>query len=78
MSVINLTIGTNTTRKVIVVPDTTTVEQIIRDNEVSTSNCTLTLNGSSLSSDEYSMTLADLDATPDSMLIAIVASKAGR
>lgn len=60
MSVINLTIGTNTTRKVIVVPDTTTVDQIIRDNEVSTSNCTLTLNGSSLSSDEYGMTLADL------------------
>lgn len=75
---INLTIGTNTTRRTIIVPKNSTIDQIVADNQISIANCTLTLNGSPLMDQETSKTLEELGATEESMLIAVVKSKAGR
>jgi sulfur carrier protein ThiS len=73
MAMIRVTIGSTTESKSIIVPDTSTVEQLFKDNNIVTANCSVSLNSNPVK--DLSKTLAQLGATEDSYLFAVFNSK---
>lgn len=71
---INLTIGTNTSRKTVIVDKDTPLVDILEDNEVSTYGAALHLNGDLIPGADVECSLDELGIADDSsaMLIAVV------
>ena len=74
---IKLTIGTTTQRKEAIVENNKTINQILDENNISTSGTTFHLDGVPLTTDEMSKPIGDLVDSEEAMLIAVVAQKAG-
>lgn len=70
---IRVTIGSTTESKSVIVQDTSTVEQLFKDHNISTANCSITLNSAPVK--DARKTLAELGATEDSYLFAVFNSK---
>lgn len=71
---INVTIGTNTSRKTIITPIDSKIKDVLEQNEVNTAGAAIHLNGSLLSVRDLTETFEALGITEDSnnMLIAVV------
>ena len=71
---INLTIGTNTERKTVVVEPTDTLQDVLRENNVNTGSAAIHLNGSLIPGCDLDQTFEDLGVEDDTqaMLIAVV------
>lgn len=69
---VQVTIGTATNRKNVVVDDTVTIATILQENNVPTEGATFTLNGFNLQFADMNKTLKDLGITEKATLIVAV------
>ena len=71
---INLTIGTNTERKTVIVEPTEVLSEVLAENDVITSSAAIHLNGSLIPGCDLDSTFEDLGVEDDTsaMLIAVV------
>jgi hypothetical protein len=77
---INLTIGTNTERKTVVVEPTDVLGEVLAANNVNTTSAAIHLNGSLIPGCDLSETFEDLGVEDDTqaMLIAVVKADSAR
>ena len=77
---INLTIGTNTERKTVVVEPTDVLGEVLEQNNVSTTSAAIHLNGSLIPGCDLGETFEDLGVEDDTqaMLIAVVKADSAR
>ena len=68
---INLTIGTNTSRKRVIVDPNTSLSQVLTDNEVNTSVGTIHIDGMPITRDDYSKTLSELGVQDNAYIISV-------
>lgn len=68
---LNITVGTNTSRKKVVVAPNTTLRQILSDNGVNTSVGTLSIDGTVLSSSDLDKTLEELNVANNAYIIQV-------
>lgn len=68
---INLTIGTNTSRKRVIVDPNTSLSQVLTDNEVNTSVGTIHIDGMPIARDDYSKTLSELGVQDNAYIISV-------
>lgn len=76
---IKLKIATNSTRKEVIVPAETTVEEVLTENNISTNGAALHLDGAVVRPDEFDMSLEDLgveDETEATLVLIIKADSA--
>lgn len=73
---INLTIGTNTERKTVIVDATQTIEDILEDNQVDVSGTALHLNGSLIPGCDVEKTLPELGVADGGSAMLIAVTKA--
>ena len=71
---INLTIGTNTERKSVIVEPNQTLKDVLAQNDINVNGCALHLNGSLIAGVDVDETLTDLGVVDGTkaMLIAVV------
>lgn len=77
---INLTIGTNTERKTVVVEPTDVLGEVLEQNNVNTTSAAIHLNGSLIPGCDLGETFEDLGVEDDTqaMLIAVVKADSAR
>jgi hypothetical protein len=77
---INLTIGTNTERKTVVVEPTDVLGEVLAANNVNTTSAAIHLNGSLIPGCDLGETFEDLGVEDDTqaMLIAVVKADSAR
>lgn len=77
---INLTIGTNTERKTVVVEPTDVLGEVLAQNNVNTTSAAIHLNGSLIPGCDLGETFEDLGVEDDTqaMLIAVVKADSAR
>ena len=77
---VRLTLGTNTNRKTVMVEVTETLEDILEENNVSTTGASVHLNGMIVLPDEMDCTLEELDVEDetDASLITVVKADSAR
>jgi hypothetical protein len=68
---LNITVGTNTSRKKVVVAPNTTLRQVLSDNGVNTSVGTLSIDGTILSSSDLDKTLEELNVANNAYIIQV-------
>lgn len=68
---LNITVGTNTSRKKVVVAPNTTLRKILSDNGVNTSVGTLSIDGTILSSSDLDKTLEELNVANNAYIIQV-------
>lgn len=68
---IKVTIGTNVTRKTVIVPATTTLRTVLTDNEIDYARGTVNLDGCSLQPGDLDKTFADLGVTETCFLLRV-------
>lgn len=68
---LNITVGTNTSRKKVVVAPNTTLRQVLSDNGVNTSVGTLSIDGTVLSSSDLDKTLEELNVANNAYIIQV-------
>lgn len=68
---LNITVGTNTSRKKVVVAPNTTLRQVLSDNGVNTSVGTLSIDGTILSSSDLDKTLEELHVANNAYIIQV-------
>ena len=71
---LNLTIGTNTSRKKVIVDETDTLRAILESNNVNINVGTIHINGEVISRDNLDCTLEELEVSDQAFII--VAAKA--
>lgn len=69
---IRVTVGTNTSRKNVVVDETATLRQVLENNEIDYSRANVNLDGASLNAGDMDKSFADLGITENCFLIASV------
>lgn len=69
---VQVTIGTNVTRKTVVVEDTKTVKEVLQENDVNYTTSATHLDGAPLSAEEMNSTFAELGVTDSCYLLNIV------
>lgn len=69
---IRVTVGTNTSRKNVVVDEATTLRQVLESNEIDYSRANVNLDGASLNAGDMDKSFADLGITENCFLIASV------
>lgn len=74
---IKVTIGQTLQRKDVMVEETKTINEIIRENDVPTTGVTYHLDGVPLSADELDTPIGELVDSDSTMLSVVVAQKAG-
>lgn len=77
---INLSIGTNTERKSVIVEPTQTLAEVLADNDVNVNGCALHLNGTLIAGADTEETFKALGVADGSkaMLIAVVKADSAR
>ena len=75
---IRITLGTATERNTKIVEETSTIRQILSDNNMPTSGQTFHLDGVPLTSEEMDQPLSELVTADEALLICVPAQKAGR
>lgn len=68
---INVTIGTNTSRKKVIVDPNTTLADVLADNGVNTSVGTIHVDGMPISRSDYEKTLSELDIKDNAYIISV-------
>jgi hypothetical protein len=68
---LNITVGTNTSRKKVVVAPNTTLRKVLSDNGVNTSVGTLSIDGTILSSSDLDKTLEELNVANNAYIIQV-------
>ncbi|MCQ2968553.1 MAG: hypothetical protein MJ191_00255 [Clostridium sp.] len=68
---INVTIGTNTSRKRVIVEENKTLREILAENEVNTAVGTVHVDGIPVSVSEMGQTLAELNISDGAYIIAV-------
>lgn len=68
---INITVGTNTSRKRVIVDENLPLSQVLEDNNVNMSVGTIHINGTAISRDRYDSTLAELNVPDKAFIISI-------
>lgn len=68
---INVTIGTNTSRKKVVIDPNTKLSDLLADNGVNTSVGTIHIDGMPISRDDYNKTLSELDIKDNAYIISV-------
>lgn len=68
---INITIGTNLSRKNVIANEGASLRSVLKDNGVNP-NATIHIDGMPVDSEELDLSLAELDVTEGSYLIAVV------
>lgn len=68
---INLTIGTNTSRKRVIVDPDTTLAEILSNNDVNTSVGSIHIDGVPVSRNDYDKTLTELDVKDNAYIISV-------
>jgi len=69
---IRVTVGTNTSRKNVVVDETTTLRRVLEDNDVDYSRANVNLDGASLNPGDMDKSFSDLGITENCFLIASI------
>ena len=69
---ISIKVGTNTSRKTVVVDDATIVRDVFTAEKIDYSTATVYLDGAPLGAGDMGKSLKDVGATADAMLIAVV------
>lgn len=72
MAMIQVTIGTNTNRKKVIVDSALTPKRVLTDNEIAYETANIHLDGSSLSASEMNSTFDDLGITDSCFIIAVI------
>lgn len=72
MSMIKVTVGTNTSRNTVIVPETTTLREIFEENNIEYSNALVTLDGCNLQAGSMDMSLEELNIAESCFLIASI------
>lgn len=75
---IKLTLGTNTSRKEIIVEETKTVKELLVENDIPLGVGTISLNGVPLTTTEINSTLKQLDVQDRAFLVSVVKSDNAR
>lgn len=75
---IKVIISTNTDRKTIIVPETTSLRQLLVDNEVPVGAGTVSLDGVPLHADDLDNTLVDMEIGESCFLTSVVKSDNAR
>lgn len=68
---INVTIGTNTSRKKVVIDPNTKLSDLLADNGVNTSVGTIHIDGMPISRSDYDKTLSELDIKDNAYIISV-------
>lgn len=68
---LNVTIGTNTSRKKVIVDPNTTLNDVLTENEVNTSVGTIHIDGNAISRADYGKTLAELGVETNAYIISV-------
>ena len=68
---INLTIGTNTSRKRVIVDPDTTLAEVLSNNDVNTSVGSIHIDGVPVSRNDYNKTLTELDVKDNAYIISV-------
>ncbi len=69
---IRVTVGTNTSRKNVIVDENTTLRKVLEDNEIDYSRANVNLDGASLNPGDMDKTFATLGITETCFLIASI------
>lgn len=69
---IRVTVGTNTTRKNVIVEENTTLRKVLEDNNVDYSRANVNLDGASLNPGDMDKSFATLGITESCFLIASI------
>lgn len=69
---IRVTVGTNTSRKNVIVDNSTTLRRVLEDNEIDYSRANVNLDGASLNPGDMDKTFAELGITESCFLIASI------
>lgn len=69
---IRVTVGTNTTRKNVIVEESTTLRRVLEDNNVDYSRANVNLDGASLNPGDMDKSFATLGITESCFLIASI------
>jgi hypothetical protein len=69
---IRVTVGTNTSRKNVIVDASTTLRKVLEDNEIDYSRANVNLDGASLNPGDMDKTFADLGIAESCFLIASI------
>lgn len=69
---LEITLGTNTSRTKVIVPGSTVLRDLLEDNNVNYSVGTIHIDGCPISSGDMDKTLSDLGITSKAFIIAIV------
>lgn len=77
---VNLTIGTNTDRKTVIVESNKTLKDILSNEEINVTGCALHLNGSLIPGADLDQTLTELGIADGgkAMLIAVMKADSAR
>lgn len=68
---LNITIGTNTTRKKVIIDPNKTIEEVLKENNINLSVGTIHLNGARIQVSDLSKTFSELGVTDGAFLISI-------
>ena len=68
---INLTIGTNTSRKKVIVDPNTTLSEVLSANDVNTSVGTIHIDGMPINRADYGKTLNELGIADNAYIISV-------
>ena len=69
---IRVTVGTNTSRKNVIVDENTTLRKVLEDNEIDYSRANVNLDGASLNPGDMDKSFATLGITENCFLIASI------
>lgn len=69
---IRVTVGTNTSRKNVIVDESTTLRKVLEDNEIDYSRANVNLDGASLNPGDMDKSFATLGITETCFLIASI------
>jgi hypothetical protein len=69
---IRVTVGTNTSRKNVIVDENTTLRKVLEDNEIDYSRANVNLDGASLNPGDMDKSFATLGITETCFLIASI------
>ena len=69
---VRVTVGTNTSRKNVIVDENTTLRKVLEDNQIDYSRANVNLDGASLNPGDMDKTFATLGITETCFLIASI------
>lgn len=68
---INVTIGTNTSRKKVIIDQNTKLSDVLSENRVNTSVGTIHIDGTPIAKSDYDKTLSELNVTDNAYIISV-------